>query len=102
MSTNAKEYNGWSNYETWCVNLWLTNDEWTDHELSRLMREFRKDEGDDDDENDVNGASKAIKDFVEENMLPDLGATMAADMLGAAMSEVNWYEIAENHMEDEP
>src|SRR4051794_10856032 len=22
-----KEYNGWANYETWCVHLWLTNEE---------------------------------------------------------------------------
>ena len=99
MSANT----GWSNYETWCVNLWLTNDEGTDHELSRIMREFRKDEEYADSENDVNGAAKAIKEWVEDEesgMIPDLGATMAADMLGAAMSEVDWYEIAENHMED--
>jgi len=24
-----KPYNGWSNYETWCANLWLSNDEVT-------------------------------------------------------------------------
>jgi hypothetical protein len=103
MSANPKEYNGWSNYETWCVNLWLTNDEGTDRELSRIIRGFRKDEEDANSENDVYGAAKAIKEWVEDEdsgMLPDLGATMAADMLGAAMSEVDWDEIAENHMED--
>jgi hypothetical protein len=26
-SMNDKKYNGWSNYETWVTNLWLTNDE---------------------------------------------------------------------------
>jgi hypothetical protein len=32
--------------------------------------------------------------------MPDLGATMWADLLGAAFSEVNWREIAENFRDD--
>ena len=31
-----KKYNGWANYETWAVNLWLTNDEDTAGMLSEL------------------------------------------------------------------
>lgn len=29
---------------------------------------------------------------------PDLGASMWADLLGASVSEVNWYEIAEHYI----
>ena len=27
MSNDTKGYNGWTNYETWRVHLWLSNDE---------------------------------------------------------------------------
>ena len=99
MSANPKEYNGWSNYETWCVNLWLTNEQGTCDDLSDIIRQSKNGE---DGENGIGNASLRIQDYVKENMVPDLGAAMAADMLGAAMCEVDWFEIAENHMEDEP
>jgi len=35
-----------------------------------------------------------------EQAQPDLGATLWTDLLGAAMSEVNWYEIAEHYVAD--
>jgi hypothetical protein len=94
-----RDYNGWTNYETWNVNLWLTNDEGSESMLQEILDDFRKDEDDEDSENDINGAARAIKGWVEE-MMPDLGPSMFSDLLGAAMSEVDWYEIAQNHMDD--
>ena len=37
----------------------------------------------------------SLKEMVTE-MAPDLGATTFADLLGAALSEVDWREIARN------
>jgi len=33
----TKTYNNWTNYETWCVNLWLTNEEGTSQEPGSLL-----------------------------------------------------------------
>ena len=39
MTTETKTYNGWQNYETWCVNLWLTNEPGSSEELSRIAHD---------------------------------------------------------------
>jgi hypothetical protein len=88
-------YNGWSNYETWNVNLWLDNDQGSYDEKRDIIRRA----------DDKNEAAETLKSWVNE-MAPDLGASMFADLLGAALSEVDWYEIVEAdwdelHEEDE-
>lgn len=84
MTTSTKRYNGYTNYETWCVNLWLENDEATYNAVKGMAeceeRSFR--------------LANNIKEFTS-GLLPDLGGTLAADLLGAAMESVNWVEIAE-------
>ena len=36
-----------------------------------------------------------------EEAAPDLGASVFADLLSAAVSEINWYEIAQSLWDDE-
>jgi hypothetical protein len=34
-----QRYNGWSNYEAWCVNLWIGNEEGSDRYWRGVARE---------------------------------------------------------------
>ena len=95
-----KKCNGWSNYETWLVNLWFDNQEYS----QTVLRQFAKDSircaelhGRDRD-NAAYECSKMIRNEVEENT-PEVEG-MFADLLQSALSEVNWYEIAEHIVDD--
>ena len=88
MNTNTQECNGWTNYETWLVSLWIDND-YGDY----LMRnESRPDDG-------WTGAT--VCEFVEtiyEEQIPVTG--LIADLVGAAFSAVDWASIAEHWESD--
>ena len=88
-----KEYNGWTNYETWCVNLWMGNGEGSQAYFSEMAEEAVKRNRDDMDRAKWELA-ESIKAYHEE-ALPDVQG-FAADLLGAALSEVDWDEIAGN------
>ena len=83
-----ERYNGWKNYETWCVSLWIENEE-PSYLYSRELV-AGKDKGD---------AAQALKEWITEAS-PLTDATLYTDLLNAALSEVDWYEIAEAYQEE--
>ena len=91
------DYNGWKNYETWCVSLWLSNDEGLYHETLGLARTF-EDSGDEGRYSRFADELKTFVDDLAEMTCPGSrsGASFVCDLLGAALSEVDWHEIAEN------
>jgi hypothetical protein len=83
---NKREYNGWTNYETWLVNMWY-GDVFAD------MQE----------NGDVIDA-EYIQSFVEEMLesdgaLPQSG--FAADIMNAALREVDWDDLADHYAVEE-
>lgn len=77
-------YQGFTNYETWAVALWLDQDQG----MYEMIREAAP---------TMEGyeLGEYIKDMLEEDM-PELGNTMWADLLNGALEAVNWQEVGEN------
>ena len=71
---NDKTYNGWTNYETWLVNLWMSNDEGSYNYWNERAAEIIK--GADDRDEASGFLADAIKDEHEERA--DNAAMLAA------------------------
>ena len=100
----AEKYNGWTNYETWNLALWIGNEEGSDRYWRDVAQEVYDDAEADETFTRAERATLDLADrlkdeITEANPLAD-DATFFADILGAALSEVNWYEIAEHWIED--
>ena len=78
-------YHGWTNYETWTTDLWLTND--PDDPICALF-----DEGTTEDE---------LRNLLEEHLLDAIDRRaryhgLAADLLMHALSNVNTTELLQS------
>lgn len=101
----SKTYNGWTNYETWCVNLWM--DENRGHYAELAQETWERSEADSYFTRDARATlnlSDALKDEFEQGQCDlleqaKLSSSVWADLLGAALSEVNWHEIAGHYIE---
>lgn len=81
--SDDKQYNGWTNYETWLINLWLTNDELVYNDLMEIIQELSFDD-----------SIAELKFRVMEDI--DLSEiTLRSGLLAAATRNVNWQQIIE-------
>ncbi len=100
-------YNGWKNYETWNVALWIDNDQGSYSQRQEMAQEAWDNAASGDaykgqtrEDSAKYSLSKALQEWIEEMNPLASEASMFSDLLNAALSEVDWYEIAENFLED--
>ncbi len=87
---SSENYEGWTNYETWCVNLWLNNEtsfQWlTQLTNNPELTDYQKCEG---LKNEVEAANPLIE-----------SESIYSDLLVAAMSSVDWVQIIQSAQEE--
>lgn len=85
VAIQQQTYNGWSNRETWLVNLWLTNDEGS----QTILESTAQIDG------DLYGRADCLERFIREYYEEQFDdASIWSDLLGTALDRVSWYELA--------
>ena len=77
------EYNGWTNYATWRVNLEM----------------FDGYDGASDNDLDAYDLGQSLREMALETVA-EQASGLALDYAEAFLADVNWYEIAEHMIED--
>lgn len=91
------KYNGWKNYETWCVSLWLNNEQGSYSLFNDRAEELRKEHGEDATEE----LAKEIESYIDE-FNPAESGSVYSDLLNSSLSQVDYHEIADGFLEDFP
>ena len=80
--TVATEYNGWSNRETWLVNMWLTNDRCYYDELSEIIKNF-----------DLDEQAEELERYVRFITDTDNSIGIVGDLLNTSLGRIDWVEV---------
>tara|TARA_R110000868_G_scaffold365866_1_gene628763 strand:+ start:62 stop:391 length:330 start_codon:yes stop_codon:yes gene_type:complete len=97
----AQSYNGWSNYETWLVNLWADNEglqEYWQDAAADIYQLAERENRPDDAVSDLADLMSEYYDAAAEEWMSSQSG-MFADMINSSLREVHWYEIAKHYID---
>jgi hypothetical protein len=108
----CEEYNGWSNRETWAVNLWVNNDEALlelakDYTITALQEHREDNEGEGGDLCDArNCLAESFEYWITEDLLTleNIAGNQALfNMLTdiGSLYRINWREMADSFVSDQ-
>ena len=85
MSTPSS-YNGWSNYETWVINLWVTGTERYYSELCRIISS----------DGNLYDKAEALEDWLRFEYDGE-HSSVWADLVNHSLAKLNWCEVIDNN-----
>jgi hypothetical protein len=86
-------YNGWTNWETWAVCLWLGNERQTDREARRIARDPQL-----SDDEKIQGLKDTVYDYMHGNKERGIEEPIITDDIST--HRVNWNEVLEAQKEE--
>lgn len=92
-----QKHNGWTNYETWAVALWLDNEEPSYRYWRAVARDTVQicDRQNEHREEALNVLTDRLKEEIHDTLMSGV-ADLTSDLVASALAEVNWLEIAEH------
>ncbi len=103
-----ESYNGWTNYETWAVHLWLTNEQgsyfyWQEQARSHIEDAPGSQQVRGGIWTEEQAARFGLADQFREELedgQPIQGASVYSDLLSSVLDDVNWSEIAQAFIDE--
>ena len=86
--TRQTSYNGWTNYETWVTNLYITNDIALNNYLKSLISNKKSVAG------KASDMAWMMSEMFEESTFSD---KLVLDLLRAAFDRIRWVEIIQHN-----
>lgn len=101
QATEDKTHNGWTNYETWVVGMYLDGNYDGEGTYLDALELARQRNGEEDNTTRTRVLAEDLEEFVQQTIFGDEApATIATDLLGKALANVNWRELAESKLQE--